>query len=185
MATILFLDTEWADAIGLELVSLAMASEDGSRRFYSEVSPLPKNPTDFVQRVVYPLLEHGNAARQRIDLTRDLRAFLATVPEPVVLADYPNDLHLLRYALAGFDLPDDQAQACGPIPRPVMTHMLKEGATGMLVEAYFEAHPQIQARRHHALVDAEALRLAWLVVTGRIKCPAWAASTMQRMSSIE
>lgn len=110
MATILFLDTEWADTIGLELVSLALVSEDGSRRFYSEVSPLPKNPTDFVQHVVYPLLEHGNAARQRIDLTRDLRAFLATVPEPVVLADYPNDLHLLRYALAGFDLPDDQAQ---------------------------------------------------------------------------
>ena len=146
------------------------------------MSPLPKKPTDFVQYVVYPLLEHGYAARQPVELTRDLRAFLAATPEPVVLADYPNDLALLRYALAGFDLPEDMTRTCGPVPEPVMTHMLKEGATGMLVEAYFEAHPQVRSRRHHALVDAEALRMAWLVVTGRVECPAWAASTMHRMS---
>lgn len=41
MATYLFLDTEWADLVGDELVSLALISEDGRRLFYAERSPLP------------------------------------------------------------------------------------------------------------------------------------------------
>lgn len=31
----------------------------------------------------------------------------------------------------------------------------------------FAGHPKAAARRHNALVDPEALRVAWLVVTGR------------------
>ncbi len=114
-------------------------------------------------------------------MTTVLRAFLASIDDPIVLADYPSDLALLQYAIAGFELSDDQAYACGPILRPVMTRMLKEGAMGKLVEDYFAGHPNAAARRNHALVDAEALRLAWLVVTGRAPVPQW-ASTMLRNS---
>src|SRR3546814_11304467 len=57
--TRLFLDCEWADNLGSELVSIALISEDGAQRFYAEVNPLPKQPTDFVRYVVYPLLDHG------------------------------------------------------------------------------------------------------------------------------
>ena len=169
-----FLDTEWADPMGSELVSLALVSEDGAHRFYAERESLPATPTDFVRAVVYPLLDRGKAAMSDQAMTTGLRAFLGGDPEPIVLADYPNDLALLKYVLAGFDLPDDQAAACGPIPQPVMTRMLKEGATGLLIEDYFEAHPEARARRHHALVDAQALRMAWLVVTGRVDAPEWA-----------
>ncbi|AKC88044.1 3'-5' exoribonuclease [Pseudoxanthomonas suwonensis] len=177
-----FLDTEWADTLGSELVSIALVSEDGGHRFYAERDPLPATPTDFAQHVVYPLLERGRAAMTDQAMTTGLRTFLGADPEPVVLADYPNDFSLLRYVLEGFELPDEQAAACGPIPQPVMSRMLKEGAMGMLVEDYFAAHPEAAARRHHALVDAEALRQAWLAVTGHIPPPAWARTlTLQKM----
>lgn len=172
--TYLFLDTEWADPIGSELVSLALITEDGIHRFYAERDPLPEVATDFVRSVVYPLLERSRWRMTDQAMTTGLRAFLGAIPEPMVVADYPNDLALLQYVISGFDLSDDQAAACGPVPNPVMTRMLKEGATGLLVEDYFAGHPRAAARRHHALVDAEALRMAWLVVTGRVPTPAWA-----------
>lgn len=62
MATHLFLDTEWADLAGDELVSLALISGDGRLRFYAERGPLPPEPTRFVEESVYPLLDRGSAA---------------------------------------------------------------------------------------------------------------------------
>jgi len=51
----LFLDCEWADEQGCDLVSLGLVSEDGHHRFYAEVSPLPQEPNDFVRRTASPL----------------------------------------------------------------------------------------------------------------------------------
>lgn len=176
--TILFLDTEWADAAGAELVSLALVSEDGLHRFYAERDPLPAAATEFVRDVVYPLLDRGEAAMSDTAMTKALRTFLTSTPDPYILADYPNDLKLVAHVLAGFDLTDSEAQACGPIPRPVMTRMLKDGLTHMVLEDWFEAHPDEQRRRHNALVDASALRMAWLALTGRIDAP-WSPTLAQ------
>jgi hypothetical protein len=178
----LFLDTEWADSEGRDLVSLALVSEDGAHCFYAERGELPAVATDFVRQVVYPLLERGSAAMSDQAMTTGLRAFVASFDAPYVLADYPNDLKLLKHVLTGFHMPDEQAQACGQIPRPVMTHMLKDGLTAMLVEDWFEAHPEHLARRHHALVDAQALRMAWLVATERLMPPPWAKSAVQTVA---
>ncbi|MBB5862383.1 3'-5' exoribonuclease [Xanthomonas arboricola] len=174
-----FLDTEWADPMGAELVSIGLVSEDGYHRFYAELAPLPAAPTDFVRHVVYPLLQGGQSSMSEMAMTTGLRAFLGADQASLVLADYAHDLVLLRYVLAGFDLPDEQAQACGPIPKPVMTEMLKDGLVGLLVEDWFEQQPEQSARRHHALVDAQALRMAWLVATRRIEPPAWAITVLQ------
>lgn len=175
----LFLDTEWADVLGAELVSLALVSADGRHRFYAERDPLPDSPTDFVRVAVYPLLERGNAALTDAVFTTELRQFLCGIEAPFVLFDYPNDGALLRYALAGFELPDSQAFSCGPIPSPVMTEMIREGLIAMLLEDWFQAHPDAGARRHHAGVDAEALRQAWLAATGRSEAP-WAIKGLLR-----
>lgn len=175
--TYLFLDTEWADVLGSELVSLALVSADGGYRFYAERDPLPSNPTDFVRVAVYPLLERGGAALSDCAFTTGLRRFLWGTERPCVLFDYPNDGALLRYALAGFDLPDDQALSCGPVPSPVMAEMLRGRLIAMLLEDWFQAHPAASARRHHAGVDAEALRQAWLAATGRIQAP-WASGSL-------
>lgn len=169
--TILFLDTEWADAAGAELVSLALVSDDGLHRFYAERDPLPVAATEFVRDVVYPLLDRGDAALPDAAMTTALRTFLDSTPDPYILADYPNDLKLVAHVLAGFDMTDREAQACGPIPQPVMTRMLKDGLTQMVLEDWFEAHPDERRRRHHAMVDACALRMAWLALTGRAVAP--------------
>lgn len=169
--TNLFLDTEWADAEGSELVSLALVSEDGLHVFYAERDPLPDTkPTDFVCYVVYPLLERGVAALSDAAMTTALRRFLANVPAPCVLADYQNDFNLLRHALAGFELPDVEAAACGPIPT-VEARLLRGGLTWMVLEDWFEAHPDQAKRRHHALVDAQALRMACLAATRQVEAP--------------
>lgn len=175
-ATYYFLDTEWSDVLGSELVSLALVREDGGRQFYAERDALSETPTDFVRQVVYPQLTRGDTAMSDAALTTALRAFLGEVATPAVMADYPNDLHLLQYALDGFELPDEQAAACGRKPAPIMTRMLKEGLTAALVEDWFAAHPDQSAKRHHALVDAQALRVAWLVATDRMPPPEWAKS---------
>jgi hypothetical protein len=171
----LFLDTEWADVLASDLVSLALVSEDGQHVFYAERDPLPAQATDFVRHAVYPLLDRGAVAMSDATMAITLRTFLSGIQLPCVLADHPNDLHLLTYVLAGFDLPDEQAQACGPIPQPVLARTLDDGLTGMVLEDWFAAHPDQARRRHHALVDAHALRMAWLAVTGRIVAP-WSST---------
>lgn len=57
------------------------------------------------------------------------------------------------------------------MPAPVMTRMSKEGLPGLLVEYWFAAHPEHRAKRHHALVDAQGLRKAWLVATDHVPLP--------------
>ena len=156
----LFLDTEWADEARRQLISMALISEDGQHRFYSEVDPLPKHPTDWVRAVVYPLLEHGYAARQKLDFTRDLRAFLARFDAPVVLFDHVADGVLFDRALAGFDLPTSVVDKLGLAPFVTTTLIQDEGVRDR-IEAYFREHPDQARRRHHADVDAEALRLAF------------------------
>lgn len=151
-------------------------NEEGNRQFYAERADLPAAPTDFVRQSVYPLLDRGDTALPDAALTAKLRAFLNETDAPAVMADFPNDLQLLRYALDGFELPDEQVAACGPRPAPVMAGMSKEGLPGLLVEDWFAAHPEHMARRHHALVDAQALRMAWLVATDRVPTPVWAYS---------
>ncbi|MGH8085304.1 MAG: hypothetical protein ACREPV_08495 [Lysobacter sp.] len=170
--TYLFLDCEWADVLGAELVSLALVSADGEHRFYAERDPLPEQPTDFVRGVVYPLLDRGSTALPDTEFTAGLRRFLSDVPAPCVLFDYPNDGALLRYALAGFELPMAVADSCGPQPlQLVTTRLAREGLVAVLLEDWFQAHPVAAARRHHALVDAEALRQAWCAATGRQAAP--------------
>lgn len=158
--TRLFLDCEWADTLDSELVSLGLVDETGQHRFYSEVDPLPKQPTDWVRAVVYPLLEHGYAARQEVAFTRDLRAFLARFDDPFVLFDYRSDGALFSYALAGFDLPDAVLATLPPAPKVSKTLILREDVR-QGIEQWFREHPEQANRRHHAGVDAEALRWAF------------------------
>lgn len=151
--TFLYLDCEWADNLGDDLVSLALVGDDG-RRFYAEASPLPTAPTEFARHVVYPLLEHGWYAMQAPDITRGLRRFLAGVPGPSVIYDHPADGVLFHRALAR----DDPRAEMWPCPE-VETRLIQRGAVSGHLERYFAAYPAAAARRHHAMVDAEAL--AW------------------------
>ncbi|MFC3656473.1 hypothetical protein FZ025_20265 [Xanthomonas hyacinthi] len=90
-----FLDTEWADLTGSELVSIALISEDGAHRFYAERDPLPATPTDFVRHMIYPLLQGDPASMSEMAMTTGLHTFLGAATAPLVLADHQNDFRLL------------------------------------------------------------------------------------------
>lgn len=158
--TRLFLDTEWAD--GEALVSLALLSEDCAHRFYAEIDPLPTSTTLFVRTVVYPLLQRGDAALSATQFTRRLRGFLAALPAPrYVVFDAYTDAVLLRHALAGFGLRDT---GLGPVVH-IEEVLLARPDIRNGIETYFERHTEARLRRHHAGVDAEALRRAFCAVT--------------------
>jgi hypothetical protein len=179
--TRLFLDCEWADTQAEQLVSLALVDAAGEHRFYTEIYPLPAHPTDFVQHVVYPLLDHGWFSMPDHEITRQLRAFLAKVPQPIsVLFDNPEDGRLFRDALEGFAKFSLDSTLLVTSPEPgivlldaaleviksvesgvpeITTTLVTFGDVLANIESYFEARPAEAARRHHALVDAQAL--AW------------------------
>ncbi|OZB62763.1 MAG: hypothetical protein B7X39_20915 [Lysobacterales bacterium 14-68-21] len=152
----LFLDCEWADVSAQQLVSLALISEDGKHRFYGEMAPLPSRPTVFVQTVVYPLLEHGWVSMRADEMAQSLRRFFAQHDEPVVIFDHPDDGRLLRRALLGFTNPPQLSSE--PQYREAL---VSRESIAHCIERYFLQHPDAARRRHHAGVDAEALRWAW------------------------
>jgi len=164
--TYLFLDTEWADAKGLELVSIALVSEDGASTFYAERDPLPLAATEFVKTTVYPLLQRGCHALPDHSLAEALIAFLSGQRSPHIIADYPNDLRLFREAVSwSFDKAAWRPEGA---PRFPCTLMERDPVTTSHLERWFSKHPDLMSRRHHALVDASALRAAWMVATGRL-----------------
>jgi len=165
---ILFIDTEWADVLANELVSLALVSECGRYEFYAERDPLPDEGTEFVRTVVYPQLERGKSAMNDVDFTHRLHEFFGTVqraarPERVSVAyDHRNDLDLLGIALDAFDTPE-----LPPRPAFEAIELAALGAPFMqAVEQCFILEPALGARRHNALVDARVNRDAWRSLRG-------------------
>ncbi|MFC5570803.1 hypothetical protein ACFPN1_12105 [Lysobacter yangpyeongensis] len=152
--TRLFLDCEWADEIGRELVSLALVSQDGEI-FYAERNPLPSAPSSFVCAVVYPLLDRGPAALPDAVFADNLRNFLSSFCEPLVLADDALDFKMLTHALSGFG-----RMRLSPTP-PYRQMLVTFGDVLTRIEDYFETRPEARMKRHHARVDAEALRWAF------------------------
>lgn len=151
----LFLDSEWANDALRELVSLALISEDGEHVFYAERDPLPSMPSSFVRDSVYPLLNRGQAAMMDSVMTHALRSFLDPLGNCEIFADAPLDFSMLSRVWNGRDRTPPEA--------PFRTRLAREGNLMPSVERYFELNPDHRALRHHALVDAMALRSAWIV----------------------
>ncbi|MCD9127675.1 3'-5' exoribonuclease [Luteimonas fraxinea] len=164
--TYIFLDTEWADAGGSDLVSLALVADDGVRELYLEVELLPETPTEFVASTVYPLLERGQRVASVAEFSSRVRSFLNEAAPAYVLADNRNDLTLLKHVLAsGADGRREQHPI--QVKPIVMTEMLKDQAFQQRIEGWFAASPERAKLRHHALTDARALRYAWMLATNR------------------
>ena len=157
MSELLFLDTEWATDASRELVSLALVNADGSKHFYAERDLLPRVVSSFVQQFVYPLLERGDTALPDHVFTERLRAFVVSCDNPRIHFDSQIDVVQLNQALAGFG--DDKSG----IPPYVPVHITRQDVMDEL-ERYFENNLETSARRHHAGVDAEALRRAFVTV---------------------
>jgi hypothetical protein len=155
----LFLDTEWANDATRELVSLAITNADGSLTFYAERDPLPAAPSTFVARVVYPLLERGQAAVPDAEFGSALRNFISTFNSPIVHFDALLDRTLLLRALTGFGQLNER-------DIDFQTMLVTRQDVLDRLDDYFSTHPEQNLRRHHAGVDAEALRWAFVGADG-------------------
>jgi hypothetical protein len=153
--TDLFLDCEWADVLASQLVSIGLVSADLRHTFYAERDPLPTDPMPFVRTAVYPLLERGERAMPDALLTYRLRTFFAAIPSPSIVYDSPHDRALCQFVLDGLD----EAEPEGPALSVIQWRHLELDAAR---ERWWRDHSEHQARRHHAGVDALALRGAWL-----------------------
>ena len=164
----LFLDTEFSESnlLRAELVSLALVSENG-RECYLERDPLPEQCSAFVRANVYPLLDRETAAVVDVEFTRQVRAFLREIPEPFIIADFPGDQCFCEVALTGFQSPRSALADCGPMPA-IRWRIEEDPELADRIERWFAARPE--ARRHHALTDARALRECWLAHRWRSPC---------------
>lgn len=156
MSELLFLDTEWAND-SHDLVSLALINVDGSRRLHVERDPLPLNPLMFAHDVVYPLLYRGAAALLDPAFTKAVRVFVAASNTPFIHFDSPWDKVLLGHALS------EWWRNLAGIP-PFVPVLVDRADVGDEVELHFQNEPKAFERRHHAAVDANALRRAYVEV---------------------
>ena len=90
-----FLDTEFNGFAG-ELISLALVPEHGDQEYYA-VLPLPDHVHKWVERNVVPYLHAvpvGSDGQQtsRLEAAAGLARYLAGDPDPVIIADWPEDI---------------------------------------------------------------------------------------------
>lgn len=179
--TYLFLDCEWTQPTVGELVSIGLVDDTGNRRFYAELDPLPTGATDFVTDTVYPLLERGSHALTKFQITRRLRLFVSAIEDPVVVFDCDTDGKLFSFAIEGFGMPLAYLVDCGPRPSFKLSHVARNASLDIMITSYFNAHPAQAARQHHAGVDAEALRQAWLALQPFATLESWAGKAIERL----
>jgi hypothetical protein len=157
---VLFLDTEWADDDGRELVSLALVPGGQYGEFtgaavpsyYAERDPLPL-ANAYVTGVVYPLLDRGVFAKTDQEFSRSLSAYIADARHPrshvppVIIATHANDFALLDTMLA--------ATQQTPAYRAELRY-----SESLLdrIRVAFAKDAELARRRHHALVDAQVLQ---------------------------
>jgi hypothetical protein len=179
--THLFLDCEWTQPVTGELVSIALVDETGDLRFYAEFDPQPNGATDFVKDVVYPLLERGSYALTKFQITRRLRLFVSAIDDPIVVFDCDTDGKLFTFAMDGFGTPPSYLVDCGRRPSFKLSHVARTASLDMMITSYFNAHAAEAARQHHAGVDAEALRKAWLALQPFATLEPWAEKAIERL----
>ncbi len=90
-----FLDTEF-NGFGGALISLALVPEHGDQEFYAVVEH-DEAPHGWVQRNVLPYLKsvppgHDTRTLSRVEAAHELARYLAADRDPVIVADWPEDI---------------------------------------------------------------------------------------------
>jgi hypothetical protein len=133
-----FLDTEF-NGFGGSLISLALVPEDPDQpAFYAATAC--DNPTDWVRANVLPFLEIDPVAPN--ELGRRMAAYLHNDEDPLLVADWPEDIALAARALIA-----------APGRRYAVSHIRFE-----LCDIYDFDSASSSAVPHNAYHDAMALR---------------------------
>ena len=150
----LFLDTEFTDLLpDAQLISIGCVTEAGEQ-FYAETQFDALLASDWVcENVIIHLA--GDAILSRNQLRGEFAVWLASLGPVEFALDSQWDWHwLLCLFPKGFPV--------NVAPKPLMIDARPESFERALDLAY--SHNNL--RRHHALDDAKAMRLAWLATHG-------------------
>lgn len=89
-----FLDTEF-NGFGGALISIALVPEYGDQEFYTSL-PLPETRHSWVEKHVIPYLRHVppgvDHQLDRKQAAQHIATYLEGDPDPVIVADWPEDL---------------------------------------------------------------------------------------------
>lgn len=139
-----FLDTEF-NGFGGELISLALVPESGDQDFYVSL-PLPAEIHPWVARNVLPYLRFVPSGvdhqLSRVDAAQHLEAYLARDRDPLIVADWPDDL----------------AHFCGLLVTGPGEMIALDGLRLELVNGVGFSAAANSKIPHNALHDARALR---------------------------
>jgi hypothetical protein len=157
---LIFFDTEFtvlsSDA---HLISIGFVSEDGKHEFYAELSDTYclTDVGEFVREQVLPLLEGGDVLMTMLELTRRFKNWLERFDMPIQLS---------TDSLA-WDWPwiQEIQSDLNTWPENLDRKPLILGQSAEMNLAIENAFTD-GLRRHHALDDAKANRVAWLKAGG-------------------
>jgi hypothetical protein len=161
---LIFFDTEFTDLDPeAKLVSIGLVSEDG-REFYAELSDTykPRDVGNFAIDAVIPLLEGGDYLMTQAQLRVSLGKWIKSFAQPVKLAtdsvswDWP-------WIPEIFDR--DGSWPKNLDGKPLLLSFRDDEEAYDFNTATEEAFAT-GLRRHHALDDAKANRLAWIAIGG-------------------
>ena len=96
-----YLDTEFNE-FGGELLSLALVPETARPAFYAVVSDPQEKPGPWVSMNVIPILHETPRPAfmiPRSAMGRNIRAYLDGDPNPIIVADWPDDIRYFCQAL--------------------------------------------------------------------------------------
>jgi len=150
---LVFLDTEYTDAIDCDLISVGMVSQDGKHELYLERADYRAEwCNSFVQAAVLPQLAGAGHALDRHQFALRLAAWFATLPRSVQIGcDSFTDWELLLDALGDVRPPN-------LVSRYDLRSLVDSSSFHHAVVAYHERH----GGWHHALHDARAHRYGWM-----------------------
>jgi hypothetical protein len=177
----IFIDTEFTDFIGSELISLGAVSDDGQHEFYVEITDYNRKlESGFVKENIIPLLDTQKYGMTYQKASLALFRWIESLPfdKIEIAADYPTDWDLF-HGLLFESLPEKvdpeffnaltdvrvRASMKDLGIQPGLSDVAMgytQGATLLIFRSsqnlYFSSN---DVARHHALHDAKALRQAW------------------------
>lgn len=174
----IFLDTEYADLMTPDLISIGAISEDEKYQFYVEINDYKRSlSSEFVKQHVEPLLDNPKFGVKYIEAGQDLREWFLSLPwkhpGELEIAITSGDDWALMVELLGTIIPynvkpiptmidiDLKTQSCiramqKQLPfNDVIDKTMKEYILGF-TDYFFSGNPQ-----HHALHDAKASCNGW------------------------
>lgn len=147
---LIFIDTEFTDLKEPYLIAAALVAEDGRQLYFELAGITGAVCSPFVRETVLPLL--SGPVVQPIEAARQVASFLSGYLSVTFFTDAPRfDVELIKPFL-----PQKLAWSVA-----VPSFETEEAEIAFQIR-YEQAFAKEGLRRHHALDDARALRLAWL-----------------------